>query len=417
MKLPLSIITIPDGRFRGEDEEIADLAASLGKFGLLQPIVVHQENGSYELIAGFRRLTAAKRLGWLQIEAVERDSLTLIQRKEIELEENIARLDMSWDQRVDAIAQIDKLKREQDPNWTQGQTAAVAGKTAAPRGSPDVSVAVNMARMIQLFPELRDAKSLNQARSWALSKASSVVRLKEIRDNPVEFQEISEKIREGDSVEIIKSLPSGLFAAIVTDSPFGIEYDRRKAGTEQSVTAYKDDEESYRRILGMAPDLFRVLREDAFLCWFLGPTWWWEAKRAFSQAGFTVDEIPVIWFREGGRGYTTRPDRYLGRIYDMALWCVKGNPEMTEYGRGHANVFPVPPVSKEDRDLLVERPVELYQEIIKCITVPGETVADFFVGSGSVPAAAASLRRDYFGVELDPERRAVALKKIKAHAP
>ena len=85
--------------------------------------------------------------------------------------------------------------------------------------------------------------------------------------------------------------------------------------------------------------------------------------------------------------------------------------------RGKPNVLRIPPVSQGDRELLVERPVELYQELIRRLTVPGETVADFFVGSGSCLAAAASLDRDYFGVELDPERRAYAIKKIRANTP
>src|SRR5437762_9296248 len=96
----------------------------------------------------------------------------------------------------------------------------------------------------------------------------------------------------------------------------------------------------------------------------------------------------------------------------MAIHAVKGSPEMVV--RNRPNVFRFPPVEQSEQELLVERPVELYAEIIKHLTHPGEKVADFFVGSGSVLAAAASMRREYFGVELDPERRAVAIKKIEA---
>lgn len=404
-------IVIKPGRFRGA-EDIDSLVASFKRFGQLQPVILDDEDN---LIAGFRRYTAAKSLQWGDIAFVRQSLLSDVQKKEIELEENVARLDMTWQERIHALAAIDKLKRASDPNWTQGQTAAVAGPSAAPRGQPDVSVAVQLDKLMEVFPELKEAKSINQARSWALSRVSSVARIKEVKDNPAQFQEITEKIRQGDSVEVIKELPAGMFRAIVTDPPFGIDYERRKAGTEQAVTAYKDDEKSYQRLLTMAPDLFRVLKDDGFLVWFLGPTWWEECKSAFTDAGFLVDEIPVIWYRRGGRAYTTRPDRYLGRIYDMALWCIKGNPELVV--RNHGNVFEVPPVEGDDRELLVERPIELYEEIIKLMTHPGETVADFFVGSGSCPAAAAKCHREYFGVELDPTRYAAAIKKIQAHTP
>ena len=83
--------------------------------------------------------------------------------------------------------------------------------------------------------------------------------------------------------------------------------------------------------------------------------------------------------------------------------------------RNKSNIIRVKPVENTERETLVERPMELYAEIIRRLTVEGETVADFFVGSGSCPAAAASLGRDFFGCELDPSRRAYAMNKIKAN--
>lgn len=53
--------------------ELADLSASLRANGLLQPITVRRREQSYELIAGERRLRAARNLGWTTIAAVIRD--------------------------------------------------------------------------------------------------------------------------------------------------------------------------------------------------------------------------------------------------------------------------------------------------------------------------------------------------------
>jgi len=49
-----------------------ELAASPQEYGLLQPVVVRRVNGAYELIAGHRRLAAARQLGWQQIASVAR---------------------------------------------------------------------------------------------------------------------------------------------------------------------------------------------------------------------------------------------------------------------------------------------------------------------------------------------------------
>lgn len=399
-------IKITRERFR-EPENIPALANSLQTFGQLQPIILDAEG---ELSAGCRRYTAAKSLGWEEIWAVSIAQMTenVLLARSIELEENVQREDMSWAERVKAIAELDRLKRELDPNWSQMMTAQVAG-TERQR----VTEAVNLNKLMEIFPELKDAKSFHQAKSWALAKVAGVSRVKEVKDNPADFGPMEERVKLGDSVEVIKQLPSGVFHFILTDPPFGINYDNRKAGTEQAVTAYKDDEESYERILGMAPDLYRVLRERGWLVWFLGPTWYERAKLAFRAVGFTVDEMPIIWDRSDGRCYTSRPDRYFARGYDMALHCIKGDPQIIQ--RNKPNVLRIAPVPSDDRDALVERPVELYQELIRRLTVEGEIVADFFTGTGSVLAAAASLKRDYFGVELDPARRAIAMKKILAY--
>lgn len=408
--VPISSIKItramPDGRKRfREPENIPGLAASLKEFGQLQPLIIEPDG---ELIAGMRRLTAAKSLGWTEIWAVTKEQIDDLTARSIELEENLQREQMTPVEKVKAIAELHRLKKIQDPSWGQSQTAQLAGMERS-----RVVEAIKLATMVEFFPELAEAKSINQMQSWALSKASSQVRMKEVKDAPELYKEIEERIILGDSVEVVKSLPKGFVKLILTDPPFGIDYDNRKAGTEGSVTAYKDDQESYERLLTMAPDLYEVLATDGWLVWFLGPTWYERAKSVFRQAGFTVDEIPIIWYREGGRAYTTRPDRYFGRAYDMALHCIKGNPQMVE--RGKPNVLTFAPIEGADRTLLVERPVELYEELIKRLTIKGEMVVDFFAGSGSCLAAAAKLQRQYMGVERDPERRAVAVKKVRAY--
>lgn len=396
-------------RFRPA-EKLEGLSASLKTFGQLQPIVI---DGFGELSAGFRRLNAAMAAGWTEIWCMIKDEMRgddLLARA-VEIEENVQREEMTWQQKVKAYAELDRLKKILDPKWSQTQTAVVFGVERS-----RINEAVRVDKMMALFPELAKAKNMTQANSWALQKISQVSRIKEVKDAPEVFSEIEERIVLGDSVETIKSIPAGQFKLILTDPPFGINYDSRKAGTEQSATAYQDDEESYRRLLSMASDLYRVLKPDGWLIWFLGPTWYERCKITFREVGFTVDEMPVIWNRSSGRCYTIRPDRYFPRGYDMALHCIKGDPQMTPYGRGKgSNVLTFDPVDNNERELLVERPVDMYQELIKRLTFEGEVVADFFVGSGSVPAAAASLKREYFGCERDPARRAVALNKIRAY--
>ncbi|MDR2703916.1 MAG: ParB/RepB/Spo0J family partition protein [Cellulomonadaceae bacterium] len=56
------------------EEELAELTSSISEIGLLQPIVVRERRGGYELIMGERRWRAAQRAGLRKIPAIIRDT-------------------------------------------------------------------------------------------------------------------------------------------------------------------------------------------------------------------------------------------------------------------------------------------------------------------------------------------------------
>ena len=83
----------PRARFEGE--ELTDLAASISTHGVLQPIVVRGlANGEYQLIAGERRVRAARMAGLTQIPAVVREP-TEEEMVELALIENLQRTDLN----------------------------------------------------------------------------------------------------------------------------------------------------------------------------------------------------------------------------------------------------------------------------------------------------------------------------------
>ena len=75
------------------DSDLVELANSLREHGLVQPIVVRAHGGRYQLIAGQRRLFAARRLGWGQVpvRVLEVDDR---QMSEIAIVENLQRRDL-----------------------------------------------------------------------------------------------------------------------------------------------------------------------------------------------------------------------------------------------------------------------------------------------------------------------------------
>lgn len=106
----ISVATIQANRYqpRQEFEEtaLADLTQSIQTYGVLQPIIVRRlPQGGYELIAGERRLRAARAAGLQQIPALVRE-YNDAETSEIALIENIQREDLSAIEEARAYAQL-----------------------------------------------------------------------------------------------------------------------------------------------------------------------------------------------------------------------------------------------------------------------------------------------------------------------
>jgi len=406
----------PNQKSKTVEEEFDGLMNSIQTNGLLQPIGISKDN---ELLYGRRRLAACIRLGWKEIDAIvdPQKDLSDLDKQLIELDENIRRLDLSWPERQAAIAKINRIRQLQDPSWNQKRTANELKISQA-----EVSRAVTMDQVMNIFPELAKAKTLNAAMSQAKSKAKTMIRKHEVASNPAKYEEVSKKVAHGLAEKLILTLPDGFTKHIVTDGPFGIDYDKRPSA-EGAHEAYVDTPESYReRTAAMAPHMYRILADDGFLIWFLAHDHFEWTKQLFRSVGFDVDPVPLMWNRSDGRCYTTRPDKYFGKGYDIALHCIKGDPQMINRSRnrgknGSGNVFTYKGIEPKDKEHIVERPPELYADIIQCISLEGEKIVDFFAGSGNCIAAAAALKRDYWCCEMNVNHIPLIIQNVYANTP
>lgn len=109
MVIPISQIKIKK-RVRKDLGNLEDLKESLKLYGLMNPITV---NKRYELIAGERRLQAAKQLGWTTINVNVIDNLTEIEQLEMELEENNQRKEFTDEELMDGY---NRLRHLRNPN-------------------------------------------------------------------------------------------------------------------------------------------------------------------------------------------------------------------------------------------------------------------------------------------------------------
>ena len=94
-------------RVRRDLGDLEALKNSLRTYGLLNPITL---NNKYELIAGERRLQAAKQLGWTNINAVIQNNLSEVEELEMELEENNQRKEFTNEELLEAYKRLEKLR-------------------------------------------------------------------------------------------------------------------------------------------------------------------------------------------------------------------------------------------------------------------------------------------------------------------
>ena len=95
-------------RVRQDLGDLESLKDSLKSYGLLNPITL---NADMELVAGQRRLEAAKGIGWETINAVILDrSVPKVQQLELELEENNQRKDFSDEELMAGYERLGKLR-------------------------------------------------------------------------------------------------------------------------------------------------------------------------------------------------------------------------------------------------------------------------------------------------------------------
>jgi ParB family chromosome partitioning protein len=123
------------------ESEIADLADSIREHGILQPLVVRQIDGRFELIAGERRLRAATAADWRQVPVQIRD-VSDRQMAELAIVENVQRKDLN------AIEKAESFERYINQyGCTQEDLAA--------RVHVDRSTIANLIRLLELPAEVK----------------------------------------------------------------------------------------------------------------------------------------------------------------------------------------------------------------------------------------------------------------------
>jgi ParB family chromosome partitioning protein len=110
-------------RRKFDEEALEELAESIKKYGVIQPIIVTKKDKYYQIIAGERRWRASKKAGLVEIPAIIREDDEK-KNKEIALIENIQREDLNPIEKAKGIKAL-----MEDYQLTQQEVADILGKS------------------------------------------------------------------------------------------------------------------------------------------------------------------------------------------------------------------------------------------------------------------------------------------------
>jgi site-specific DNA-methyltransferase (adenine-specific) len=232
---------------------------------------------------------------------------------------------------------------------------------------------------------------------------------------------------QGDCLDILPTLPDGCADAIITDLPYGTT-----ACSWDVVIPFAPMWEQVKRVLSdrgafvtTASQPFTSVLVASNLEWFKYE-WIWNKSRPSGHVmaknkplkthenvvvfspGATVHEgqserrmtyNPQDLVYAPTRSY--RPNRRIRSQASMAARPSNVDEWIQEYTNYPKSLLDIPNPNNHNDGHPTQKPVALYEYLIKTYTNPGDTVLDFCMGSGTTGVAAVKTGRNFIGIEKE----------------
>ncbi len=202
MKLKIDEIAVADDRRRVDETKVRELADSIRRIGLLNPITVTPEK---KLVAGEHRLEACRLLGWTEIEThvLQGDEQL---RRLAEIDENLVRNDLDpisvgelaikRDEILEALGMRATIGAGRPPkNGAESAPLKTTASIAKEIGVGERSLQVNKQLARDLIPEAKEV-----VRTSDVTKRDA---LKIARMEPERQRAIAEKIASGEAKSVV----------------------------------------------------------------------------------------------------------------------------------------------------------------------------------------------------------------------
>jgi ParB family chromosome partitioning protein len=227
-------------RLRMDDDALAGLAESIRQHGVIQPILVTETIDGYTLVAGERRVRAARLAGLERIPAIVRQ-LADRQQLELALVENLQREDLDPMEAAHAYRQL-----MDEFSFTQEDLATRVGRAR--------STVANTLRLLDLHPAVQEAIA---AALLSEGHARALGGLPTESQGPAAATVIADDLSVRQTEELVRRLRE----------PRGDRVETPMAGPDPDVERVEED---LRRSLGTKVRLTRTSRGGRIVIEFFG---------------------------------------------------------------------------------------------------------------------------------------------------
>lgn len=418
-----SIIVDRDDRQRRQIE-VEDLKQSLAKRGLINPLVVTRD---HKLIAGERRLTAARELEWPEIAVRYLDELSLIELQLIELEENVKRKDLDWKDECLAVLRVHQLYLEKDPEWTLGETAnelcmSLSGVSQKIRvaneltnGNERVVVADGERQAYNLLTRKDSREAAKELESLlsvkplpngaAATQPIGVVKSNEASPEPTPLASPKEILNQS-FLEWAPLYQGEKFNLIHCDFPYGIDVFSGPQSTGGTDITYEDSKDVYFELLEcFCNNLDNFTSLSAHIVFWFSMRHYESTLALFRNKAPSIEWFhhPLIWGKSDNAGIAGDHRRHPRHTYECALFGSRGKRQIVKI-KGDFYAAPT------DRQFHASaKPVPVLKHFFEMLVDEHTALLDPTCGAGSALRAADDLGAPrILGLEIDPQHASTA---------
>lgn len=424
-------IVIKPNRQRKEldPEFVADLTEGIRKNGLLHAPILRREGTELVLVAGETRLNAIDQL-WMtggtlrynnepipegMIPYTNLGDLDELAAEEAELEENVRRKDLTWQDKAEALQRLHALRGKQAA--ARGEVHTVADTTMEVKGRTDGGYQAEVRKQLIVAqhlnnPLIQKAKTTEEAFKILKKQEAS-------RQNEALAQEVGKTynssvhtLKNMSCLDYMKECASERFDCILTDPPYGMGAQDFGDGGGKLVNSehhYDDSYEAWVELMSAwCPESYRVAKKQAHAYVFCDQANFPKLKELMEAAGWYVFRTMLIAHKPNS-GRLPLPDMGPRRQYETILYAVKGKKPVLVVGASDV----ISTTADANLTHGAQKPVALYVDLLRRSCRPGDEVADFFAGSGTIFPACQELKLIATGTEQNPEYYAMGYKRLK----